>query len=119
MAKFYDVIGYGESVETKPGVWRDIIVERKYYGDIKRNVRVLKEGEQVNNDITVQNSISILADAYAYEHFFAIRYIKWAGALWTVSHVEVQRPRLILRLGGVYNGPTITDNPPLEPPESP
>jgi hypothetical protein len=59
----------------------------------------------VNNDLTVSNSISIIADAYANEHFFAIRYVDWAGALWTVSEIEIQSPRLILRLGGVYNGP--------------
>jgi hypothetical protein len=107
MAKFHGVIGYGESVEKNPGVWVDEIVEYSYYGDVIRNARYLKEGEQgVNNDITVGNSISIVADAYANEHFFAIRYVEWAGALWTVNMVEVQSPRLLLRLGGVYNGPT-------------
>lgn len=106
MAKFYGEIGYGETVETRPGVWEDNIVERKYYGDVIRNTRRLEEGEKVNNDLSVGNSINIVADAYANEHFFAIRYIKWAGTLWTVSDVEVQSPRLILRLGGVYNGQT-------------
>lgn len=107
MAKFYGVIGYGETVETSPGVWQDVITERSYYGDIIRNARYLKESEgNVNNDISVGNSISIVADAYANAHIFAIRYIKWAGALWTVQMVEVQSPRLLLRLGGVYNGPT-------------
>jgi hypothetical protein len=106
MAKFYGVIGYGEAVETVPGVWKDRIVEFNYYGDVVRNTRHLQEGENLNNDLTVGNSISIVADAYANEHFFAIRYIKWAGALWTVSDVEVQSPRLLLRLGGVYHGPT-------------
>ena len=105
MAKFYGEIGYGESVESAPGVWKDEITERKYYGDVVRNTRKLLEGEKVNNDLSVGNSISIVADAYANEHFFAIRYIRWAGALWTVSEVEVQSPRLLLRLGGVYNGP--------------
>jgi hypothetical protein len=66
----------------------------------------LQTGESVNLNLNVNNSISILADAYAYEHFFAIRYIRWAGALWTVNSVEVQRPRLILEIGGEYNGPT-------------
>lgn len=106
MARFYGEIGYGESVETKPGVWEDIIVERKYYGDVLRNSRKLSEGEYLNNKIRVNNSISILADAYAYNHFFNIRYIKWSGALWTVTDVEVQRPRLLLRIGEVYNGQT-------------
>lgn len=106
MAKFYGEIGYGESVEKASGVWVDEIVERKYFGDVIRNTRKLTEGESVNNDISVNNSIEIVADAYANEHFFAMRYIRWQGALWTVSDVEVRRPRLLLRLGGVYNGPT-------------
>lgn len=108
MAKFYGKIGYGETVELveSPGVWQDTIVERQYYGDVLRNTRKLQEGETLNNDISVGNSISIVADAYANNHFFAIRYIEWAGTLWTVSDVEVQSPRLLLRLGGVYNGPT-------------
>lgn len=106
MAKFYGEVGYGVHGEISPGVWDDIIVERKYYGDVLRNTRQLEAGDKVNNDISVGNSISIMADAYATEHFFAMRYIRWAGALWTVTDVEVQSPRLILRLGGVYNGPT-------------
>lgn len=105
MARFFGNVGYGENVETRPGVWEDVIIERPYYGDVVRNSRKLSEGETLNNDLTVGNSISIVADAYANEHFFAIRYVEWAGSLWTVSDVVVERPRLILRLGTVYNGP--------------
>jgi hypothetical protein len=106
MARFSGRVGYGESVETAPGVHVDEIIERSYFGDVIRNARNLKEGENLNADLSVQNSISIVADAYANDHFFAIRYVEWAGALWTVSSVEVQSPRLLLRLGEVYNGPT-------------
>ena len=106
MARFFGRIGYGEPVETEPGVWVDEIVEHSYFGDVIRNARNLKEGENLNADLSVQNSISIVADAYANDHFFAIRYVEWAGTLWTVSSVEVQSPRLLLRLGEVYNGPT-------------
>jgi len=105
MAKFYGRIGYGETEESAPGVWVDIIVEFMYYGDVVRNTRALSEGENLNKDLSVGNSISIVADAYASEHFFAIRYVEWAGTLWTVSNVDVQVPRLLLRLGEVYNGP--------------
>lgn len=108
MAKFYGEIGYGETVEKAPGVWEDNITEKSYFGDVIRNSRQLREGEQVNDDLSVGNSISIVADAYANEHFFAIRYIRWAGTLWKVKNVDVQSPRLILRLGGVYNGPVAT-----------
>jgi len=106
MAKFSGRVGYGETVETAPGVWVDEIVEHSYFGDVVRNARNLREGENLNPDLSVQNSISIVADAYANDHFFAIRYVEWAGALWTVSSIEVQSPRLLLRLGEVYNGPT-------------
>lgn len=106
MAKFYGVVGYGEHAETAPGVWEELITRRSYYGDVVRNARKLENGEGLNKDISVSNSISIVADAYANDHFFAIRFVEWAGALWTVSDVQVESPRLILRLGGVYNGPT-------------
>lgn len=107
MAKFFGAVGYSEGqMEKAPGVYDESIVEYQYYGDVIRNTRQLQEGDKVNDDLSVNNSISILADAYANEHFFAIRYIRWAGALWRVSDVEVQSPRLLLRLGGVYNGPT-------------
>jgi len=106
MARFFGRVGYGESVEKAAGVWEDVIVEHSYFGDVIRNARNLREGENLNPDLSVQNSISIVADAYANDHFFAIRYVEWAGTLWTVSSVEVQSPRLLLRLGEVYNGPT-------------
>src|SRR4051812_19641225 len=107
MAKFHGKIGYAESIESAPGVWVDDIVEFSYYGDVVRNTRKLTDGENLNKDLTVGNSISIVADAYANEHFFAIRYVEWAGTLWTVSDVEVQAPRLLLRIGEVYNGPKV------------
>jgi hypothetical protein len=106
MARFFGRVGYGETVESAPGVWVDEIVEYPYYGDVVRDSRELRQGENLNMDLSVQNSISIMADEYANEHFFAIRYVEWAGSLWTISSVEVQRPRLLLRLGEVYNGPT-------------
>lgn len=107
MAKFFGTVGYAdETVEVKPGVWKDIPVERSYYGDVIRNSRKLDSDQKYNADISVGNSISIVADAYANEHFFAIRYVSWQGALWIVSDVTVEPPRLVLRLGGKYNGPS-------------
>lgn len=108
MARFYGRVGYGETVESPPdsGVWKDVITEYSYYGDVVRNTRQLVEGEKLNNDISVQNTIVIVADQYALLHFHLIKYVEWAGTLWTVTSVEVQAPRLLLRLGSVYNGPT-------------
>lgn len=107
MAKFYGEVGYvHDSVEESPGVWVEDVVEFKYYGDVLRNARGLDTGTSVNDDISVSNSISIVADAYARAHMFAMRYVKWQDALWKITEVEDMRPRLLLRLGGVYNGPT-------------
>lgn len=106
MRRFYGEIGYAESVETVPGVWDDVITERNYFGDVVRNSRQQNAGENVNPDITVGNSISIVADQYVFDNFNAMRYIKWMGVRWLISEFEVNRPRLILRLGGRYNGPT-------------
>lgn len=108
MARFHGEVGYGDSVEQPPGsgVWVDVVEEFPYTGDVIRNSRTLESGESLNNDITVSNSISIVADEYAIAHFFNIKYVRWAGVLWTVTTVEVRSPRLVLSLGSVYNGPT-------------
>lgn len=104
MKKFYDLVGFVDQVETEPGVWEDKVTERFYYGDILRNARKYDTGAQVNGTLNINNQISIVADAYAYENFFKMRYIHWMDALWVVTNIEVQRPRLILTLGGVYHG---------------
>ena len=106
MAKFYGSVGYAETSETTSGVWKETVTKRNYYGDVLRNTRKYESGDTVNGNVTVNNTISIVADPYAYEHFFAIRFVEWMGAAWMVTNVEVQRPRLLLTIGGVYNGPT-------------
>jgi hypothetical protein len=111
MARFYGVIGYaGDTIEEPvgSGIWVDDITEISYYGDVIRDARRLEPGEHLNQNISVSNSISVVADQYAIDHFHKIRYIRWAGTLWTVDSVEVRSPRLILSLGSVYNGPTPT-----------
>lgn len=119
MARFHGNVGYtGDQVESVPGVWEDQIVEFPYSGDVLRNTRKLEPGDGLNKDIVVNNSISILCDQYAIEHFFNIRYVVWEGVRWTVTNVEVQRPRLLLNIGSVYNGP-IPEEPAPEEEEDP
>lgn len=108
MARYFGEVGYGATTEqpSSSGVWIDQITEVSYYGDVIRNTRKSEGGESLNNDISVGNSISIVADEYAVAHFFNIKYVRWSGVLWAVNSVEVKSPRLILSLGEVYNGPT-------------
>lgn len=106
MAKFFGPVGYGVTKETTPGVWTDAIEERRYSGNVLQNYRKTAPGESINENLDVSNRISILADPYAMQHFHTIKYVKWLGAYWKVSTIEVQYPRLILTIGGVYNGET-------------
>lgn len=104
MPKFFGKIGYSESKETSPGVWVDGIVEREYYGDVVRNSSNWRTADKLNDDISINNSISILADPYAMNAFHKMRYVTFMGAKWKITNVEVEFPRIILTLGGVYNG---------------
>ena len=104
MAKFCGKIGYADTVETTPGVWVEQIIERKYYGDVGRNMRKLDSSNSVNDSINVANEISIVSDPYAENHFYAMRYIEFQGAKWKITNVKVDRPRLTLTIGGLYNG---------------
>lgn len=106
MAKFYGKIGYVETAETTPGVWTEQITELEYYGDFMRNTRNLSTSDKVNDSVRISNQISIVADPYAYENFHSMRYVEYMGAKWKVESVEVQYPRLILSMGGLYNGET-------------
>lgn len=103
MAKFYGEIGYGITEETTPGVWEEKIVKRNYFGDTIRNTRSLQGNDKVIDNINISNSFSILADPYANENFHLMLYVEFMGTKWKITSVEVQYPRLILTVGGVYN----------------
>lgn len=102
MAKWFGSIGYAETVETTPGVWVEQITVREYYGDLTRNTRRLQTADKINDDININNELSIISDPYAMNHFYSMRYAEFMGAKWKITNVEVQYPRLILSLGGLY-----------------
>lgn len=106
--RFYDIIGFEVTEETPEGsgVWRPKVVEKKYYGDVIRNSRRLQASEFVstNDDINISNQVSIMADEFALSNFHGIKYAKFMGSDWKVTDIEFQGPRLLLTLGGVYNG---------------
>lgn len=104
MAKFCGIIGYEITVETEPGVYEEKLVENQYYGDVIKNTRRLQETGNVNSDITISNRFSIIADPFANNNFHAMRYVEFMGTKWKITEVDVQYPRLILSIGGIYNG---------------
>lgn len=105
--RFFGEVGFSEgTVETEPGIWEERIVETQLFGEVVQHVTQIRNGDVINSDISVSSSIRVVADAYANDHISAVRYVKWAGTRWEVTEVVPQSPRLLLRLGGVYNGPT-------------
>ena len=103
MTKYYGSVGYADTVEESPGIFKEQITSRDYYGDIIRNNRRLENNGEINDSINVTNQISIVADPYALDNFWKIRYATFMGQKWRVKDVYVEFPRLILTLGGLYN----------------
>lgn len=110
MTKYAGMIGYESRVETSPGVWSPVITEVKMTGDVLKLSKSSSSNEQVNEDIILQNRLSVIAGPYAYENFMNIRYATWLGTRWRVTGVEIERPRLIISLGGPYFGTEDTPN---------
>jgi len=106
MAKYYGVIGFVHDVETKPDVWVQRVTKHPMKGDVTRISRRYESSDKLNDDLNINNEIRVVADAYATENFHALRFAEYMGTFWKVTNVTVERPRLILTLGGAYNGPT-------------
>lgn len=105
--RFHGAVGYADAdVETAPGVWEPHIVEKIYTGDVVRSVRRLESTVTLNDNVTLENSFSIVADGFAITNFSKMRYVSWNDENWEITNVEVRRPRLILTVGDLWNGPT-------------
>lgn len=103
MAKFYGAIGYAITEETSPGIWEEKIKVQRYYGDLIQNIKRTQSTDNLNDDINISNKISIVADPFANNNFHSMRYVEYLGTKWKILSVDVQFPRLVLTLGGVYN----------------
>lgn len=85
-------------------IWSEKIEEHPYKGDIVRHSYNAQNVEKLTDDVQVNMQISIVANEFAYNFMHLIRYATWRGVKWRVTSVEPQYPRLLLSLGGVYNG---------------
>lgn len=103
MAKYYGMIGYSNRQETDPGVWEETYIEKPYCGEDLNAKSKWQTSSNLIDNIDITKQLSIIADPFAYQNFFNIRYIEYLGCKWKVTAVEIQRPRLILTIGGVYN----------------
>lgn len=104
MSKWYGKVGFADTVEYEPGAYENESVEKLYYGDVISNRWKKESGDRVNDNINLSNQISIVADPYAFMHCSKIVYVEYMGTKWKVIDIEPQFPRLILNVGGIYNG---------------
>lgn len=105
MAKWYGIVGYITTEETEPGIYKPVVTEKPYFGDLLKNIsKWSPTTRSTNDDLNISNQISIVADPFAYQNFSAIKFVEFMGAMWEVTSAEVQYPRLILTVGGVWNG---------------
>lgn len=102
--KFSGMIGFVKSEEVRPGIWKSVAEEKHYKGDVLRKIVKWQPAEKATDDININNQISIVANPYVYEHLHQIRYVVWRNVAWKVVSIEDKRPRVILEIGGVYNG---------------
>ena len=103
--KYCGLIGFAQTIETAPSVWEEIITEKRYFGDVKRVIKRYHDGENLNDNITYSNSIEIVADPFVRDNLQNLRYVTWNGSKYSISNIQVNYPRFILEIGGVYNGP--------------
>lgn len=104
MAKIHTKIGFAQTVEAVPGVWEEKTIERPYYGELTKNSRKWSSSETLNDDLTLTNTVSVLADSFAYQNYSAMRYIVLSNSKWKITSIDIGHPRLTLTIGGLYNG---------------
>jgi hypothetical protein len=109
MAKWYGKVGYVKTEETEPGIWKNKATEKPYFGDLLKNISKWSTSNNLNDSPSVSNQISIVADPFAYQNFSSIKYVEFMDAVWEVTSIEPQYPRLILSIGGLWNGERAQD----------
>lgn len=108
MAKFVGEIGFSYENEDadETGVWDQHVIERHYHGDIMNATYKWNDNQKVNEDLNISNKFSVVADSFAMKNLYNMLYVKWNGVKWKIITTELSSPRLILYVGGIYNGQT-------------
>ena len=106
MARFYGKVGFIRTVNDGTGRFVEEEVVRYYKGDVNNNVRRYNPQNDVsaNDDLALNDNVSILADAYAAENYMAMQWIEFDNVRWRITSVTKEYPRITIFFGGVWNG---------------
>lgn len=107
MTRFYGKIGFSVTKETRPGIFKETYIEKMYKGFVTRNTRRWDQSEYLNDNININNDISIIADGFAISHFGVMRYVKWMNQTFEITSATLDTDvhRITLSIGGVFNVP--------------
>lgn len=108
MTKYKGLIGFVSNEEIEPGIWEDVVTEKKYRGEILKNNQHFAVANTTSGELKITNQFSIVGNSYAFDHVSDIRYLEWRGNRWVVDTVDIEYPRLVITIGGLYNGPQAT-----------
>jgi hypothetical protein len=98
MARFAGFVGYVTQVESVPGVWSPVENPKYMRGDVIR-----QSSTSQNGDISLNHRVSLIGDSYTFNNYYNIKWVEIGSAKWSVTSVEIQRPRVIITLGGLWN----------------
>lgn len=101
--KFRGKLGFADHIETEPSIFEETYIERAYRGDVFKRVVKTHSNDTINNNVSLNVRISIVADHYALTHSGSVVYAEYMGQKWTVEDIDVQPPRLIFNLGSLYH----------------
>ena len=104
MTRCSGIIGYALAVETQPGVWEESITDKPYFGEVVRDNRKVVDQTQINNSINISNNISVVSNKFMLENMAFMRYITFMKSKWNITSVDIKPPRIIITMGGLYNG---------------
>lgn len=104
MARFAGLVGYVTQEETSPGIWSSVEKSVMMKGELIRQSSNNRDAGKVNSDITLNHRVSLMGDSYSFDNYYNIKWVMVDKVKWEVSSIEIQRPRLILAIGGLWNG---------------
>ena len=106
MAQYSGMLGYVmPAKEDPPGIWKpSAVVEKLGRGDLIGQTINNEDVGGLSDGITINNQLSIIMDPFVNKNLESLKYVILYGTRWEIKSMTINRPRVILTLGGVYNG---------------
>lgn len=101
--KWYGNIGFGIPVNEND-IHTEVITDKPYKGDILENNLRWQQSDKIDDDLNITNKISVIANDFAYDNIGYMKYVELRGNKWKIVSATLQYPRILLTIGGVWNG---------------